>query len=340
MNTRVTEPVKIPEEEPQEKTLRPARLDDFIGQERLKENLRISIEAALGRKEPLDHCLFYSPPGLGKTSMAYIIANEMGVNIRATSGPVLERAGDLAALLTSLSPGDVFFIDEIHRMNKTIEEILYPVMEDFKLDIIIGQGPSARSIKLDIPSFTLIGSTTRAGLLTSPLRERFGIVSTFNFYTEEELTRIVLRSAQILGAKITDDGAHEIAKRSRSTPRIANRLLKRTRDFAQVRGDGIINHGIADDALKMLEIDQYGLDDMDRRILKAIIQKFSGGPVGIETIAVAVGEEIDTITDVYEPFLIKSGFIARTLRGRVATKQAYQALSLPYDNPQGEFFSG
>jgi Holliday junction DNA helicase RuvB len=264
----------------------------------------------------------------------------MGVNIRATSGPVLERAGDLAALLTSLSPGDVFFIDEIHRMNKTIEEILYSVMEDFKLDIIIGQGPSARSIKLDIPGFTLIGSTTRAGLLTSPLRERFGIVSTFNFYTEEELTRIVLRSAQILSVEITDDGAHEIAKRSRSTPRIANRLLKRTRDFAQVRGDGVISHGIADSALKMLEIDQYGLDDMDRKILKTIIQKFSGGPVGIETIAVAVGEEIDTITDVYEPFLIQSGFIARTLRGRVATKQAHQALSLPYNNPQGEFFSG
>lgn len=309
-------------------TLRPQKLTEFIGQEKLKENLSIFIEAAKKRKEPLDHCLFYSPPGLGKTTLSHIIANEMGVAIRATSGPVLERVGDLASLLTDLHDGDVFFIDEIHRLNHLVEEALYPAMEDFKLDIVIGEGPSARSIKLDLPRFTLIGATTRAGLLTGPLRDRFGIIGHLNFYTLAELEKIVLRSAKILEIEIEQGGANELAKRSRGTPRIINRLLKRVRDYAQVKGNGVITRQTADTALEMLSIDSAGLDEMDRRILQTIINKFSGGPVGIETIAIAVNEEVDTITDVYEPFLIQVGFLARTARGRVVTDNAYNHLQL------------
>ncbi|MBI5555798.1 MAG: Holliday junction branch migration DNA helicase RuvB [Elusimicrobia bacterium] len=309
-------------------TLRPQKLGEFIGQNKLKENLRIFIAAAKQRKEPLDHCLFYSPPGLGKTTLSHIIANEMNMGIRATSGPVLERVGDLAALLTDLKDGDVFFIDEIHRLNRLVEEALYPAMEDFKLDIIIGEGPSARSIKLDLPHFTLIGATTRAGLLTSPLRDRFGIVGHLNFYTLAELETIVFRSAKILSIAIDRAGAVEMAKRSRGTPRIINRLLKRVRDFAQVKGQGIITEDIANRALDMLSIDGAGLDEMDRRILETIISKFAGGPVGIETIAIAVNEEVDTITDVYEPFLIQAGFLSRTARGRMVTDNTYQHLNI------------
>lgn len=309
-------------------TLRPRELKEFIGQEKLKENLTVFITAAKGRKEPLDHCLFYSPPGLGKTTLSHIIANEMGVAIRATSGPVLERVGDLASLLTDLRDGDVFFIDEIHRLNHLVEEALYPAMEDFKLDIVIGEGPSARSLKLDLPRFTLIGATTRAGLLTGPLRDRFGIIGHLNFYTLAELEKIVFRSAAILGVEIEPGGANELAKRSRGTPRVINRLLKRVRDYAQVKGDGVIARAMADAALRMLSIDAAGLDEMDRRILRTIIDKFSGGPVGIETIAIAVNEEVDTITDVYEPFLIQSGFLARTARGRVVTENTYEHLSI------------
>ncbi len=311
-----------------EVTLRPQKLDEFVGQDKLKENLQIFITAAKQRRESLDHCLFYSPPGLGKTTLSHIIANEMGMGIRATSGPVLERVGDLAALLTDLKDGDVFFIDEIHRLNRLVEEALYPAMEDFKLDIIIGEGPSARSIKLDLPHFTLIGATTRAGLLTSPLRDRFGIVGHLNFYTLEELETIVFRSAKILNIDIDRSGAAEMAKRSRGTPRIINRLLKRVRDFAQVKGQGIITEDIANKALYMLSIDGAGLDEMDRRILETIISKFAGGPVGIETIAIAVNEEVDTITDVYEPFLIQAGFLSRTARGRLVTDNTYKHLNI------------
>jgi holliday junction DNA helicase RuvB len=309
-------------------TLRPQNLAEFVGQDKLKENLQIFITAAKQRKEPLDHCLFYSPPGLGKTTLSHIIANEMGMGIRATSGPVLERVGDLAALLTDLKDGDVFFIDEIHRLNRLVEEALYPAMEEFKLDIVIGEGPSARSIKLDLPHFTLVGATTRAGLLTSPLRDRFGIVGHLNFYTLAELEKIVFRSAKILSIDIDQGGAAEMAKRSRGTPRIINRLLKRVRDFAQVKGQGIITEDIANKALDMLSIDGAGLDEMDRRILETIISKFAGGPVGIETIAIAVNEEVDTITDVYEPFLIQAGFLSRTARGRIVTENTYKHLHL------------
>ncbi len=309
-------------------TLRPQKLAEFVGQDKLKENLQIFITAAKQRQEPLDHCLFYSPPGLGKTTLSHIIANEMGMGIRATSGPVLERVGDLAALLTDLKDGDVFFIDEIHRLNRLVEEALYPAMEEFKLDIVIGEGPSARSIKLDLPHFTLVGATTRAGLLTSPLRDRFGIVGHLNFYSLAELEKIVFRSAKILSIDIDQGGAAEMAKRSRGTPRIINRLLKRVRDFAQVKGQGVITEDIANKALDMLSIDGAGLDEMDRRILETIINKFSGGPVGIETIAIAVNEEVDTVTDVYEPFLIQAGFLSRTARGRLVTENAYKHLHL------------
>jgi len=309
-------------------TLRPQKLAEFVGQDKLKENLQIFITAAKQRQEPLDHCLFYSPPGLGKTTLSHIIANEMGMGIRATSGPVLERVGDLAALLTDLKDGDVFFIDEIHRLNRLVEEALYPAMEEFKLDIVIGEGPSARSIKLDLPHFTLVGATTRAGLLTSPLRDRFGIVGHLNFYTLAELEKIVFRSAKILSIDIDQGGAAEMAKRSRGTPRIINRLLKRVRDFAQVKGQGVITEDIANKALDMLSIDGAGLDEMDRRILETIISKFAGGPVGIETIAIAVNEEVDTITDVYEPFLIQAGFLSRTARGRLVTENAYKHLNI------------
>lgn len=305
-------------------SLRPRSLNEYIGQEKVKENLRVFIEAAKARGEALDHLLFYGPPGLGKTTLAYIISQELNVSIKTTSGPVIERAGDLAAILTNLQEKDVLFIDEIHRMNSTVEEILYPAMEDFQLDLIIGQGPSARSIKIDLPRFTLIGATTRAGLLTSPLRDRFGVISRLEFYNPKELGIIVTRSARILNIEIEPDGATEIARRSRGTPRIANRLLRRVRDFAQVRAGGVITKKVADDALKMLEVDQQGFDGMDRKILLTIIEKFGGGPVGVETLSAAIGEEKDTIEDVYEPYLIQEGFIDRTPRGRTATRLAYQ----------------
>jgi len=330
MQEKITIPtVKNEEERKFDYTLRPRTLEEFVGQTKLKENLKIFFAAAKKRKEALDHCLFYSPPGLGKTTLAYIIANELKVNIKTTSGPILERIGDLAALLTDLSDGDIFFIDEIHRLNRMVEEALYPAMEEYNLDIIIGQGPSARNIKLQLPRFTLVGATTRAGSLTSPLRERFGIVARLNFYTDSELEQIVLRSARILNIVIDPAGAREIAHRSRATPRVANRLLRRVRDYAQVKGDGRISEEIAQKALEMFEVDGMGLDSMDRKVLTTIMDKFSGGPVGLETIAVAVGEETETITDVYEPFLIQSGFLERTPRGRMATKLAYEHLKLP-----------
>jgi len=341
MEERITVPTAKNEEERKfDYALRPRTLEEFVGQTKLKENLKIFFAAARKRKEPLDHCLFYSPPGLGKTTLAHIIANEMRVNIKITSGPILERVGDLAALLTDLSDGDVFFIDEIHRLSRVVEEALYPAMEEYNLNIIIGQGPSARNIKLQLPHFTLVGATTRAGSLTSPLRERFGIVARLNFYTDSELEQIVLRSARILNIEMEAAGAKQIAHRSRATPRVANRLLRRVRDYAQVKGDGKVTDEIARKALEMLEVDVVGLDDMDRKILSTIIEKFSGGPVGLETIAVAVGEETETISDVYEPFLIQSGFLERTPRGRVATKLAYEHLNIPRssDRSQTELF--
>ncbi|HUT84621.1 MAG TPA: Holliday junction branch migration DNA helicase RuvB [Thermodesulfobacteriota bacterium] len=322
-----------------EATLRPKFLNEYTGQERLKENLRVFIEAAKGRSEALDHVLFCGPPGLGKTTLAYIISHELGVNIKASSGPVIERAGDLAALLTNLSERDVFFIDEVHRLNRVVEEVLYPAMEDYQLDIIIGQGPSARSIKLDVPKFTLVGATTRAGLLTSPLRDRFGVVFRLDFYTAEELQQITLRSARILNIKVEEDGAREIAKRSRGTPRIANRLLRRIRDFAQVKWDGMITKQVADEALEMMEIDKKGLDKMDKSILLTIMDKFDGGPVGIETLSISLHEEKDTIEDVYEPFLIQIGYLNRTARGRIATRLAYEHFGRkPARSAQEELF--
>jgi Holliday junction DNA helicase RuvB len=307
-----------------ETSLRPRTLREYIGQGKAKENLQIFIEAARGRRESLDHVLFYGPPGLGKTTLANIVANEMGVNIKSTSGPVIEKPGDLAAILTNLEGGDVLFIDEIHRLSPVVEEILYPAMEDYQLDIIIGQGPSARTIKLDLPRFTLVGATTRAGLLSSPLRDRFGVISRLEFYTAEELATIVKRSAEILEIPAEEEGATEIARRSRGTPRIANRLLRRVRDFAQVKGDGIINRELADLALGKLEVDRRGFDHMDRLLLMTIIDKFSGGPVGLETLAAAIGEEKDTIEDVIEPFLIQQGYLNRTPRGRTATPLSYE----------------
>ena len=303
--------------------LRPKTLDEYIGQEKAKENLGIYIEAAKSRKEALDHVLLYGPPGLGKTTLAGIIANEMGVNIRITSGPAIEKAGDLAAILTNLSEHDILFIDEIHRMSKTVEEILYPAMEDYALDIIIGKGPAAKSIRIDLPKFTLIGATTRAGLLSAPLRDRFGVISRLELYTTDELKDIVIRSASLLDVEIDSDGAAEIASRSRGTPRIANRFLKRVRDFAQVRGDGNIDYKTADAALKKMEVDELGLDSIDERMLKTMIENFDGGPVGLDTLAATIGEEANTIEDVYEPYLLQLGFISRTPRGRVATKLAY-----------------
>jgi Holliday junction DNA helicase RuvB len=307
-----------------DRSLRPVRFEDFVGQDRIKENLRVFIDAAKGRGEALDHVLFCGPPGLGKTTLAHIIAHELGVGIKSTSGPVLERAGDLAAILTNLQEHDVLFIDEIHRLSRVVEEILYPAMEDFQLDIIIGQGPGARSIKLDLPRFTLVGATTRTGLLTSPLRDRFGVIDRLNFYSTEELRTIVQRSAGLLETKIEPSAAAEISRRSRGTPRIANRLLRRVRDFAQVQGDGMITLERVVSAMKRLEVDEQGFDEMDRRLLLLIIDKFEGGPVGIETLAAALSEEKDTIEDVYEPYLIQEGFLDRTPRGRQATRLSYE----------------
>jgi len=307
-------------------TLRPKTLKEFIGQKKIKENIEVFIKAALLRGEPLDHVLFCGPPGLGKTTLATVIANELGVNIKSTSGPVLERAGDVAAILTNLSDRDILFIDEIHRLPRMVEEILYPAMEDFNLDIIVGQGPSARSIKINLPRFTLIGATTRTGLITSPLRDRFGVVFRLEFYAPEELKEIVKRSAKILGIPIKEDAALEIARRSRGTPRVANRLLKRIRDFAQVKNKETIDLFIAKEALFAMDVDDYGLDNMDRKILLIIIEKFNGGPAGIESIAASLREDKDTIEDVYEPYLMQEGFIERTARGRVATRLAYEVL--------------
>ncbi|WP_346798194.1 Holliday junction branch migration DNA helicase RuvB [Halomonas sp. Bachu 37] len=308
--------------------IRPKRLEEYIGQPRVREQLEIFISAARRREESLDHTLVFGPPGLGKTTLANIIAEEMQVGLKSTSGPVLERAGDLAAMLTNLEPGDVLFIDEIHRLSPVVEEILYPAMEDFQLDIMIGEGPAARSIKLDLPRFTLVGATTRAGLLTSPLRDRFGIVQRLEFYNLEELTEIVRRSARLLEVEASEEGAIEVARRSRGTPRIANRLLRRVRDFAQVKGTGAIDAAIADAALNMLNVDHHGLDHMDRRLLLAMIEKFDGGPVGVDSLSAAIGEERDTIEDVIEPYLIQQGLMMRTARGRVVTRQAWQHFQL------------
>lgn len=332
---RAVNPAISEEEIGYELSLRPRSFDEFVGQDKIKENLKVFIEATIRRKEPLDHVLFCGPPGLGKTTLAHIIAAELRVNIKTTSGPVLERPGDLAAILTNLSDLDILFIDEIHRLPRIVEEILYPAMEDYQLDIIIGQGPSARTLKLNLPRFTLIGATTRTGLLTSPLRERFGVISRLEFYTPDELKKIVLRSSKILKTDINDDAASEIACRSRGTPRIANRLLRRIRDFAQVKGDGKIDLNITKSSLLSLDVDEKGLDDMDRRLLLTIIEKFSGGPVGIESIAASLREDKETIEDVYEPYLLQEGFIERTPRGRQATKNAYQHLGI--NIPKGLF---
>jgi holliday junction DNA helicase RuvB len=328
MEERVVAPDRLDEDPLDEPGLRPTALIDFIGQAEVKANLDIFLKAAKGRSEALDHVLFHGGPGLGKTTLAHILSHEMGVNLKTTSGPILERAGDLAAILTNLEPKDILFVDEIHRLNRVVEEILYPAMEDFQLDIIIGQGPGARSVRLDLAPFTLVGATTRAGLLTRPLRERFGIQLRLDFYEPEDLAIIVTRAARILNTTIIKEGAWEIARRSRGTPRIAGRLLRRVRDFAQVKADGIITREIADHALKMLSVDEIGLDDLDRKILSTLIQKFNGGPVGLDTLATSIGEEADTIEDVYEPYLIRQGFLHRTPRGRVATPGAYHHLGL------------
>ena len=334
MTDRMIEGKPTDEDLPIDNSLRPRRLEEYIGQEKLKENLSVFIEAAKMRSESLDHVLFHGCPGLGKTSLATVISNELRVNMRSTSGPVIERPGDLAAILTNLEAGDVLFIDEIHRLNHVVEEILYPAMEDFQLDIIIGQGPSARTIKLDLPRFTLVGATTRAGMLSPPLRDRFGVTLRLEFYKVSELQAILNRSARILGIRIDDEGAREIARRSRGTPRVANRLLRRVRDFAEVRANGIITLEVADQALRMLEVDERGFDRMDRKILSTIIEKFDGGPVGIETLSAAVSEEKDTLEDVYEPYLIQEGFLNKTPRGRLATRLAYEHLHIQFPSRQ------
>ncbi len=327
-------------EEEIERTLRPRRLSEYIGQEKLKEHIQIMLEAARARGEVLDHLLFYGPPGLGKTTISMVIANEMEVPIKTTSGPAIERPGDLASILTNLKPNEILFIDEIHRLNRAVEEVLYPAMEDYALDLMIGKGPSARSLRLALPPFTIIGATTRLAMLSSPLRDRFGVTFRLDYYTLEAMEQIVRRSARILGVAIEPEGAHEIARRSRGTPRVANRLLRRVRDFAQVRAEGVITSQVAEEALRRLEIDELGLDETDRRILHAIIEKFDGGPVGLDTIAAATSEEPDAIMDVYEPYLLQLGFLARTPRGRVATRRAYEHMGIPYparpEEPEAE----
>ncbi|OFW00504.1 MAG: Holliday junction DNA helicase RuvB [Acidobacteria bacterium RIFCSPLOWO2_02_FULL_68_18] len=328
MNSRVVAGSRVDEEAQYEAGLRPRSLNEYIGQDRVRDNLEVSIAAARGRAEALDHVLLYGPPGLGKTTLAYVIGNEMGVAVRATAGPVIEKAGDLAAMLTNLQAHEILFIDEIHRMAPNIEEILYPAMEDYELDIVIGQGPSARSVKVPLPKFTLVGATTRAGLLTGPLRARFGIVHRLDFYQERDIHEIVRRSARILGVPIDEEAGCEIARRSRGTPRIANRLLRRVRDYAQVRADGTVTVEVARAALELLEVDEGGFDEVDRKLLRTIIDKFGGGPVGVNSLAAAISEERDAIEDIYEPFLIQAGFLDRTPRGRVATARAYQYFGL------------
>lgn len=340
MDERVVDPSHRDEEVQFENSLRPRLLDDFVGQTAVKANLSIAIEATRQRREPLDHVLVFGPPGLGKTTMAQIVANELNVSFRSTSGPAIEKRGDLAAILTNLGENDVLFIDEIHRLHPAVEEILYPAMEDFQIDIIIGEGPGARSIKIDVPNFTLIGATTRTGLLTSPLRARFGIIQRLDFYDVESLTSIVRRSASILGVEIDERGAVEVAKRSRGTPRVVNRLLKRVRDYAQVKGDGRISHEIACKALELMSVDHFGFDEIDRKLLRTIIEKFGGGPVGLGTISAAISEEKDAIEDIYEPYLIQIGFLNRTPRGRTVTPRAYKHLGLPYSTGgQKDLFS-
>jgi len=327
---RIVNPSPGEEDQQVEKSLRPKRLAEFIGQEKVIEQLKIAISAAKGRKEPFDHTLLYGPPGLGKTSLAGVLANEMGVNFKLTSGPAIERPGDLAAILTNLQKDDILFIDEIHRLNRAIEEVLYPAMEDFALDIIVGKGPSARNLRLNLPKFTAIGATTRLALLTSPLRDRFGSTHRMDFYSVDALYDIVIRSARILNVQALPEGAHEVARRARGTPRIVNRLLRRVRDYAQVVGGGVITLEVAREALALLEVDELGLDENDRRLLRAIIELFGGGPVGLSTLAAALAEEIDAIEDVYEPFLLQLGFLQRTPRGRIATRRAYEHLGLRY----------
>jgi Holliday junction DNA helicase RuvB len=331
MPENVTTPSLSKDDARYETRLRPARFEEFVGQDTLKDNLRVFIEAARKRDEPLDHCLFYGPPGLGKTTLAHIIAEEMGTELMATSGPVIERPYDLTGILTNLKRGDILFIDEIHRLQHIVEEYLYPAMEEYSVDIILDKGPSARSVRLNLEHFTLVGATTRAGLLTSPLRSRFGVAQRLNYYNPDELARIVRRSAGILGVPIDDDGAIELARRARGTPRIANRLLRRVRDFAEVTSDGRVTVEIAHESLLKLEVDERGLDDMDRRIMEAVLVRFSGGPVGIKSLAVAVGEEADTIEEIYEPFLIQEGLLKRTQRGREATPSAYEYFGVPRD---------
>ena len=335
LNRVVTARPASAQEEVIERALRPRGLAEYVGQEKIREQLGIFIEAARKRGEALDHVLLFGPPGLGKTTLSHIVAHELGVNLRQTSGPVLERPGDLAALLTNLEPRDVLFIDEIHRLSPVVEEILYPALEDFQIDIMIGEGPAARSVKLDLPPFTLVGATTRAGMLTNPLRDRFGIVARLEFYNADELTRIVARSAALLGITVEPDGAREIARRARCTPRITNRLLRRVRDFAEVKGTGEVTRAVADAALSMLDVDAFGLDVMDRKLLHAVLSKFAGGPVGVDNLAAAIGEERDTIEDVLEPFLIQQGFLQRTSRGRVATAMSYRHFGLTPPGPAG-----